>query len=111
VALTCLNYGRCTLSAGMVGAAKAAFEQAVKWSQYRQQFDRPIAEFELIQHKIAEMAALCYASDAMLYMTCGMVDRKDADIMLETAVCKSSAAKWASAPSTTPSRSWAAKAT
>jgi alkylation response protein AidB-like acyl-CoA dehydrogenase len=88
VALTCLNYGRCTLSAGMVGAAKAAFEQAVKWAQYRYQFDRPIAEFELIQEKLATMAANCYALDAMLYMTTGVVDRGDEDIMLETAVCK-----------------------
>jgi acyl-CoA dehydrogenase family protein 9 len=88
VALTCLNYGRCTLSAGMVGAGKSAFEQAVKWSQYRYQFDRPIGEFEQIQSKVAIMAAYCYAMDAMLYMTCGIVDRKDDDIMLETAICK-----------------------
>lgn len=88
VALTCLNYGRCTLSAGMVGAGKAAYEQAVKWAQYRYQFDRPIAEFEQIQEKIAKMAAYCYAMEAMLYMTTGIVDRKDDDIMLETAICK-----------------------
>jgi acyl-CoA dehydrogenase family member 9 len=88
VALTCLNYGRCTLSAGMVGAGKAAYDQATKWAQYRYQFDRPIAEFEQIQEKIAKMAAYCYAMDAMLYMTCGIVDRKDDDIMLETAICK-----------------------
>ncbi len=88
VALTCLNYGRCTLSAGMVGAGKAAYDQACKWAQYRHQFDRPIAEFEQIQEKIARMAAYCYAMDAMLYLTCGIVDRKDDDIMLETAICK-----------------------
>ncbi|HWB19809.1 MAG TPA: acyl-CoA dehydrogenase family protein, partial [Phycisphaerales bacterium] len=88
VALTCLNYGRCTLSAGMVGAGKAAFEQACKWAQYRYQFDRPIAEFEQIQDKLATMSAYCYAMDAMLYLTCGIVDRKDEDIMLETAICK-----------------------
>lgn len=88
VALTCLNYGRCTLSAGMVGAGRAAYDQACKWAQYRYQFERPIAEFEQIQEKIAIMAAYCYAMDAMLYMTCGIVDRKDDDIMLETAICK-----------------------
>jgi acyl-CoA dehydrogenase family protein 9 len=88
VALTCLNYGRCTLSAGMVGAGKAAYEQGCKWAQYRYQFDRPIAEFEMIQDKLAIMAAYCYAMDAMLYMTTGIVDRKDDDIMLETAICK-----------------------
>jgi alkylation response protein AidB-like acyl-CoA dehydrogenase len=88
VALTCLNYGRCTLSAGMVGTARAAFEQAAKWAHYRHQFERPIGEFEQVQAKIAAMAAWCYAMDAMLYMTCGMVDRQDDDIMLETAICK-----------------------
>lgn len=88
VALTCLNYGRCTLSAGMVGAGKSAYEQAVKWAQFRYQFDRPIFEFEQIQEHIASMAAYVYAMDAMLYYTCGIVDRGDEDIMLETAACK-----------------------
>ncbi len=88
VALTCLNYGRCTLSAGMVGAAKAAYEQAGKWARYRHQFDRAIGEFEMIQDKMATMAAYLYAMDAMLYMSTGIVDRGDEDIMLETAICK-----------------------
>jgi acyl-CoA dehydrogenase family protein 9 len=88
VALTCLNYGRCTLSAGMVGAGKAAYEQATKWAQYRYQFERPIGEFEQMQEQVAKMAAYCYAMDSMLYMTTGIVDRGDEDIMLETAICK-----------------------
>jgi alkylation response protein AidB-like acyl-CoA dehydrogenase len=88
VALTCLNYGRCTLSAGMLGGARRAFEQAVKWAQTRFQFQRPLADFELVQQKIARMSALNYAMDAMLYLTCGMLDRHDEDIMVETAICK-----------------------
>jgi alkylation response protein AidB-like acyl-CoA dehydrogenase len=88
VALTCLNWGRCTLSAGMVGAGKAAYEQALKWARYRYQFDRPLAEFELVREKLSFMGSMCYAMDAMLYMTTGMVDRDDDDIMLETAICK-----------------------
>ncbi len=88
VALTCLNYGRCTLSAGMLGGARRAFEQSTKWAQTRFQFGRALAEFELVQAKVARMAALTYAMDAMLYMTTGMLDRHDEDIMLETAVCK-----------------------
>ncbi len=88
VALTCLNYGRCTLSAGVGGAAKSAMEQSTKWVQTRYQFGRPLAEFELVQQKIAKMAALTYAMDAMLYMVTGMLDRHDEDIMVETAACK-----------------------
>ena len=88
VALTCLNYGRCTLSAGVTGAAKEAAEQATKWVQTRYQFQRPLADFELVQKKVAEMHARVYAMDAMLYMVCGMLDRHDRDIMVETAACK-----------------------
>ncbi|MEM1042022.1 MAG: acyl-CoA dehydrogenase family protein [Bacteroidota bacterium] len=88
VALTCLNYGRCTLSAGVTGAAKQARDQAAKWVRTRYQFNRPISEFELVQQNVAKMAALCYAMDAMLYMTCGFLDRHDKDIMVETAACK-----------------------
>ncbi len=88
VALTCLNYGRCTLSAGMVGAAKRAFEQGTKWALTRHQFDRAIGEFDLVKDNVAKMQAYLYATEAMLYMTTGMVDRGDSDIMLETAICK-----------------------
>ncbi|ANM30146.1 acyl-CoA dehydrogenase [Acidobacteria bacterium Mor1] len=88
IALTCLNVGRCTLSAGMVGAAKSAFEQATKWAQYRYQFDRPIGDFEQVKNMLARMNAYVYAMDAMLYMTTGIVDRNDEDLMLETAACK-----------------------
>ena len=88
VALTCLNYGRCTLSAGMLGGARRAMEQGIKWSQTRYQFQRPLGDFELVQKRIAHMAALCYAMDAMLYMTTGFLDRHDKDIRIETAICK-----------------------
>jgi acyl-CoA dehydrogenase family protein 9 len=88
VALSCLNYGRCTLSAGMLGGARRAMEQATKWAQTRYQFQRPLADFELVKAKIARMHAYCYAMDAMLYLTTAMLDRHDEDIMVETAICK-----------------------
>jgi len=88
VALTCLNYGRCTLSAGMLGGAKTAMDQSIKWGQTRHQFQRPLASFELVREKIARMAALIYAMDSVLYYTTGILDRHDEDIMLETAICK-----------------------
>jgi alkylation response protein AidB-like acyl-CoA dehydrogenase len=88
IAMTCLNYGRCTLSAGMLGGATYAYEQALKWAKYRYQFDRPIGEFDPVQEKLARMGAYVYAMDAMLYATTGFLDRGDADIMLETATCK-----------------------
>ena len=88
VALTCLNYGRCTLSAGMLGGARRAMDQSIKWSQTRHQFKRPLSDFQQVRQMVARMNAYVYAMDAVLYMTTGMLDRHDADIMVETAACK-----------------------
>lgn len=88
IALSCLNYGRCTLSAGMLGGARKVRDQATKWAMTRFQFGKPLADKELVRQRIARMAAYDYAIDAVLYMTTGMLDRKDDDIMVETAVCK-----------------------
>jgi alkylation response protein AidB-like acyl-CoA dehydrogenase len=88
VALKCLNIGRCTLSAGIVGAAERCAEQAIKWTCTRYQFGRPLSDFELVRQRIARINAMNYAMDAMLYTTTGMLERGDEDIMLETAVCK-----------------------
>ncbi|MCE7974128.1 MAG: acyl-CoA dehydrogenase [Leptolyngbya sp. PLA1] len=88
MALSCLNYGRCTLSAGMLGGARRALEQATKWGQTRHQFGAPLATKELVQQHLATAAAYCYSMDAVLYMTTGMLDRKEEDYQVETALCK-----------------------
>ncbi|MEE9211780.1 MAG: acyl-CoA dehydrogenase family protein [Phycisphaeraceae bacterium] len=88
VALTVLDYGRCTLSAGCVGGAKVALHQTVEHARNRKQFGRPLGEFQLIKQKIARMSEMVFAMDAMTYLTAGMVNRHDDDLMLETAVCK-----------------------
>ena len=78
----------------MVGAARFSLEQGAKWAKNRFQFDRALGEFELVQQKLANMAAYVYAMDAMLYMTTGFLDRHDEDIMLETAACKVFCSEW-----------------
>ncbi len=88
IALSCLNYGRCTLSAGMLGGARRVRDQATKWGMTRFQFGKPLADKELVRRNIARMAAYDYAMDSVLYMTTGMLDRKDEDIQVETALCK-----------------------
>ncbi len=88
IALSCLNYGRCTLSAGMLGGARRCRDQATKWSQTRFQFGAPLADKELVRQRVARMSAYDYAMDAVLYMTTGMLDRHDEDIQVETALCK-----------------------
>jgi acyl-CoA dehydrogenase family member 9 len=88
VALSVLDYGRCSLSAGCVGAARRAVGMALQRAQTRVQFGRPIGQFGLIKAKIARMSETLFAMEALLELTCHLVDRHEEDVMLETAACK-----------------------
>src|SRR5437764_2583547 len=88
VALSVLDYGRCTLSAGCVGGARRAVELAVNHARTRKQFDRTIGSFGLVKQKIARMAETTYAMESMTWLAAGLVDRHAGDIMLETAIAK-----------------------
>ena len=56
VAMTTLDGGRVGIAAQAVGIAQGAFEEALAYSQQRQQFGKPIAEFQAIQFYLADMA-------------------------------------------------------
>ncbi len=56
VALSTLDGGRIGIAAQAVGIARAALEESVAYAKERRQFGRPIAEFQAIQWKIADMA-------------------------------------------------------
>lgn len=88
VALTVLNYGRCTLSAGCIGGAQVALGKAVAHARKRQQFGRSIGEFHLIKEKIARMAERLFAMESLTYLSAGLVDQHDRDVMLEAAITK-----------------------
>ena len=51
-----LAHGRVSIAGLAVGIAQGAFEQAVAYAKQREQFGKPIAEFQAIQEKIADMA-------------------------------------------------------
>jgi alkylation response protein AidB-like acyl-CoA dehydrogenase len=55
-AMQILDGGRISIAALSVGIAQGAFEAAVKYAKERQQFGKPIAEFQAIQFKLADMA-------------------------------------------------------
>ncbi len=88
VCLTVLDYGRTTFGATCTGAAKQCLERAIRHAKTRHQFKRPLSSFPLIKSKIAEMAALTYAMDATTYLTAGLLDGEQEDIMLESAMLK-----------------------
>lgn len=74
VAFNILNMGRFKLAASVTGAAKVVINESIKYAKTRQQFGKPIAEFGLIKHKLAEMAIRTYVGESMVYRTAGMID-------------------------------------
>lgn len=75
VAFNILDMGRFKLGAGSVGTAKLAMDNCVKYAKARKQFGRPICQFGLIKHKIAEMATRTYIAESMVYRTGGLIDK------------------------------------
>ena len=55
-AMRVLDGGRISIAALSLGIAQGAFEAALKYSKQRQQFGKPISEFQAIQWKLADMA-------------------------------------------------------
>ncbi len=53
--LSCLNHARYGIAWGAVGAAMACYDEARQYAMRREQFDRPIAGFQLVQAKLARM--------------------------------------------------------
>src|SRR5215472_97400 len=88
VALTVLDFGRTTFGACCTGAAKTCLEMAIQHAKTRKQFNKTLAEFELVKKKIARIAADAYAMEAMTTMTGSFIDRGLEDYMLETAMLK-----------------------
>jgi acyl-CoA dehydrogenase family member 9 len=88
LALTVLDFGRTTFGAVCTGAAKTCLRLATEHARTRRQFGRPLAEFELMQKKLAHMASWTYGMEAMTTVTAGLIDRGLEDYMLETAMLK-----------------------
>lgn len=67
IAVNILNIGRIKLGAGVIGGCKAVTNQSTQYALERKQFKTPIANFGAIQHKLANMAVLTYATEAASY--------------------------------------------
>jgi alkylation response protein AidB-like acyl-CoA dehydrogenase len=67
VAMTALDGGRIGIAAQSVGIAQAAYDVALAYSKERQQFGKPIATFQAIQHKLANMATEIEAARLLVH--------------------------------------------
>ena len=70
-----LEVGRINVAARAVGVAQAAFEEAIRYSQQRETFGKPICEHQAIQLKLAEMATKVEASRLLVHQAATKKDR------------------------------------
>ena len=80
IAFNILNIGRFKLGAACVGGARNSLQDGIGYAKERKAFGKTIAEFGLIQEKLAASAAGIYAGESMVYRTIGMIDAALADV-------------------------------
>jgi alkylation response protein AidB-like acyl-CoA dehydrogenase len=68
---------RTAVAAQGVGIARGAAERALEYAQEREQFGRPISEFQAIQHKLADMYTKTEAARQLTYKSAWSVDHAD----------------------------------
>ena len=75
-AMVVLDGGRISIASLSLGIAKGAYEAALQYSQERQQFDQPIAKFQAISFKLADMATEIAAAELLTLQACDLKNRK-----------------------------------
>jgi alkylation response protein AidB-like acyl-CoA dehydrogenase len=71
-----LDGGRISIACLALGIAKGAFEAAVKYSKERYQFDQPIANFQAISFKLADMATEIDAAELLILRACELKNQQ-----------------------------------
>ena len=82
-----LDGGRISIAALALGIAKGAYEASVKYSKERYQFDQPIANFQAISFKLADMATEINAAELLIEQCCDKKMRGE-NITKESAMAK-----------------------
>ena len=70
-----LDGGRISIAALSVGIAKGAYKASLQYAKERHQFDQPIASFQGISFKLADMATEIEASDLLIAQACDLKNR------------------------------------
>jgi alkylation response protein AidB-like acyl-CoA dehydrogenase len=74
-AMKVLDGGRISIAALSLGIAKGAYEASLKYSKERHQFDQPIANFQAIAFKLADMAVKIEGAELLIYQAADMKNR------------------------------------
>lgn len=96
LALRTLNTGRLTVPAACTGGSQQCLAIARKWASERVQWGKPIGEHEEGSQKLAQIASLTFAQEAVTFLTSAWADKGNVDLRLEAAMAKlfASEAAW-----------------
>lgn len=86
-ALKVLDGGRISIAALSLGIAQGAYDAAIAYSKEREQFGKPISQFQAIGFKLAEMATKIHAAELMI-RNAGEIKNKGGKVTLEGAMAK-----------------------
>lgn len=87
-AMAGLDGGRLNIAACSLGGAQRALDKALAYAKERQQFGKPIADFQAIQFKLADMETELQAARVMLYEAASKLDAKAPDATRWCAMAK-----------------------
>ncbi len=87
-AMKTLDHTRVTIAAQAVGVAQGALDYALGYAKERQQFGKPIADFQGLQFMLADMGMKVEAARQMTYAAAGRSERDDADLTFFGAAAK-----------------------
>ena len=87
VAIETLNEGRIGIGAQMIGLARGALDHTIHYVKERQQFGKPIAEFQAVQHQLARAATEVEAARLLVYNAARLRDAGQ-PFLTEAAMCK-----------------------
>jgi acyl-CoA dehydrogenase len=84
---------RTMVAAQGVGIAKGAAERALDYAQEREQFDRPISDFQAIQHRLADMHTKTEAARLLTYKSAWSVENEDEQLTALASMAKEYASR------------------
>jgi alkylation response protein AidB-like acyl-CoA dehydrogenase len=86
--LKILDGGRISIAALGLGMAQGALEAATGYAKQRKQFNQPIADFQAIQFKLADMATQVEAARLLVYQAAWLADQKHVRFTRESSMAK-----------------------
>lgn len=88
VAVELFNRSRIMLAAVALGAVKRTIRLVLRRCDERRAFGRNIGEFGLIKGRVSDLLVQAFALESLVYWTSGLADAEDADVSIESALCK-----------------------